>query len=99
MIALEVRLGIHKYNGKRVVARAAAHATAVNFLAAVGYAVAAGAGGVVASAHTARVCPAADGDDDRGVAKRLDVSVELETILGAIDERCGVERAATSAQS
>ncbi len=34
---------------------AAARATAVDNFAAVGYAVAAGAGGVVASAHTARV--------------------------------------------
>ncbi len=81
---LIVALRIHKRNREGIIARSAAHAAAVDFLSAVGHAVAASAGGVAAPAHAARICSAADGDDGGWITQGLAVAVELQTVLGAV---------------
>jgi hypothetical protein len=90
---------IHHRNHEGIIARASTHAAAVDDFAAVGHAVAASAGGVVAPAHAARIRNVADCNDNRRVWQRSAIRVEPQGDLGARSERGRAECAAAAAES
>jgi hypothetical protein len=96
---LEISPRIHDRNHEGIVARASAYAAAVDDFAAVGHAVAASTGGVVAPAHAARIGNVADCNDNRRVRHRSTVRVEPQGVLGTRSECGGAECASAAAES